>query len=595
MDNQAPVIPSPPSRPSPPTIFTRTYEDDFHFLVPNEDMSTNERKDRSRYMSEEVQLKQMLTSAQLEAIQLHEPKPGSIVWHKTPSGGNPAWLEVTAEQLQSINCLQPLLRCREKMLQKDFQLTLATICKEVRRNYANEKGTTYEWGLTIQPNKKPSSIQLSSITRESAKPDSATEVKEIYRALLDICSKAAGAFIPELDGKGRDKRRLANASLLPGSESNKYFTSMQINFSSVYEGLSSLKKFGLLHPDMHDDPTMLTALIVLSHSPPNYTNGRFTVTSLGISAPLRVCSIYFVSARFFHCGTGHGESSVPEGSPLELPELTPGMIPDLLPAEDYPFRRLNIPVYADYRLLEPQFKWLNKELYTEKGAVIFADIHEHYKWMVAHYIVHEPEILGRIQYTATHSTLTYQAANNVTAEGSGPEQMCQAAITCKKLDNEDPFTRQLRNGDVNHYLRLFAYKDPETGATRCPSRQHVIETLEAVDTPNSEFDNLKKEFEASYCGTKGGGEVQWTLLGERGTTWNAEIDMIPSNPGWDAGSSAVSLEQLSEAGSLAFAANKVRAAANGILGDAVVRLSRDPSEPDEEAKAAKKRKRVAKK
>ena len=595
MDNQAPVIPSPPSRPSPPTIFTPTCEDGFHFLVANEDMSTNERKDRSRHMPEEVQLKQMLTSAQLEAIQLHEPKPGSIVWHKTPSGGNPAWLEVTAEQLQSINCLQPLLRCREKMLQKDFQSTLATICKDVRSNYANEKGTTYEWGLTIQPNKKPSSIQLSPITRESTKPDSVTEVKEIYRKLLDICSKAASAFIPELDGKGREKRRLANASLLPGSESNKYFTSMQINFSSVYEGLSSLKKFGLLHPDMHDDRTMLTALIVLSHSPPNYTNGRFTVTSLGISAPLRVCSIYFVSARFFHCGTGHGESSVPEGSPLELPELTPGLIPDLLPAEDYPFRRLNIPVYADYRLLEPQLKWLNKELYTEKGAVIFADIHEHYKWMAAHYIVHEPEILGRIQYTATHSTLTYQAANNVTAEGSGPEQMCQAAITCKKLDNEDPFTRQLRNGDVDHYLRLFAYKDPETGATRHPSRQHVIETLEAVDTPNSEFDNLKKEFEASYCGTKGGGEVQWTRLGERGTTWNTEIDTIPSNPGWDAGSSAVSLEQLSEAGSLAFAANKVRAAANGILGDAVVRLSRDPSEPDEEAKAAKKRKRVAKK
>jgi hypothetical protein len=600
MDSQAPAVPSPVSRPSPPTIFTRIYEDDFDFLVPNENMSTNERKLRSHLMSEEVQLPQMLTSAQLNAVQLHEPRPGAIIWHKTASGGNPAWLEVTAEQLQSINCLEPLLECREKMLHKDFQAEIAAICKTARGDYPKQKGTTYEWGLTIQPTKGQSSIQMSHIQRESATPNSTTNANKIFCTLLDVCSKAADKFLPEFAEKGRDKRRLAKASLLPGSPVNKYFTSMQVNYSKVYEGLSSLKKFGFLHPDMNDDPTMLTALIVLSHSPPNYSNGRFNVTSLGVSAPLRLCSIYYLSARFFHCGTGHGESSVPDGSPLEIQGITPGLIPDLLPKDDYPATRLTIPVYADKRLMEPKFKWFNQELYTEKGVVIFEDIHPHFKWMMAHYIVHEPEILGRIQYTAAHYTLTYNAAKDVTAEGSGPDQMRQAAISCKPDKKEDPFTLQQRNADVDKYVKLFAYKDPQTGANCYPPRQHAIDTLEAVDTPNPEFENLKQEFEASYCGTTGGGEVQWTRLGERGTMWNAETDKVPSNPEWDAESFAVSLEQLSEAGSLAYAANKVKTAANGLLADAVVRLSRDPAEPDEEAKEAKnstekKRKRNAKK
>jgi hypothetical protein len=210
--------------------------------------------------------------------------------------------------------------------------------------------------------------------------------RKIFCDLLETCAKAASAFIPEFDGKGRDKRRSAKGSLLPSSWNNAYFTSMQINFANVYAGLGSLKKFGLLHPDIHDDVTILTALIVLSHNPPNYCNGRFNVTSLGISAPLRLCSIYYVSAENFHCGTGHGESSIPEDSPLKFDYMPPGIIPELLPTEDYPYKRLIIPVYADWRLMEPKFKWLNKELYTKSGAVIFQDEHEYYKWMVIHYI-----------------------------------------------------------------------------------------------------------------------------------------------------------------------------------------------------------------
>jgi hypothetical protein len=66
------------------------------------------------------------------------------------------------------------------------------------------------------------------------------------------------------------------------------------------------------------------------------------------------------------------------------------------------------------------------------------------------------------------------------------------------------------------------------------------------------------------------------------------MDTIPSNPGYQAGDSAVGLEQLNAVGSLAFAAQKVKAAANGIMDDAVVRLSRDPFELDDEAKESRK-------
>lgn len=208
--------------------------------------------------------------------------------------------------------------------------------------------------------------------------------------------------------------------------------------------------------------------------------------------------------------------SIPKESPLELPKVTSDLIPDLLPREDYPYRRLTIPVYADWRLMEPTFKMLNKEIHTDKGLVIFQGVHEQFKWMMCHYIVHEPEILGRIAYTASHSALTYEAAKDLAKEGSGPEHMCQAAITCKPKDQDDPFTLQPRNGDVDHYLRLFSYTDPETGETQHPPRELAVETLEAIDTPNLEFEQLQKEFEEDYCGTKFGK----TASGEDGNTVN---------------------------------------------------------------------------
>lgn len=234
--------------------------------------------------------------------------------------------------------------------------------------------------------------------------------------------------------------------------------------------------------------------------------------------------------------------------------------------------------------MEPEFRWLNKELYTRKGEIIFEDTHEHYKWMMNNYIVHEPEILGRLQYTATHSELTYEGTKDTAGEGSGPEQMCQAASTCKVKFNEDPFTSQVRNGNAEHYVRLFVYTDPATGEPRSPPIQLAIDVLAAVDSPNPEFEQLKKEYEAIYCGSafskkKDGGAIDWIRQAEDRTNWDPAMDAIPSNLGFEAGDSSVPLEQLATAGFLAAAAMKLKAVANIVVAEAVPWLSRHPSQP----------------
>ena len=94
-------------------------------------------------MAESLTLPQMLTSAQHEAAGTFEPKPNSLVWHATESGGNPAWLEVTAEKLEEVGCLEPLLQIRKKMLHVDYQAKLAALCQKAWPGYAERNGTTY--------------------------------------------------------------------------------------------------------------------------------------------------------------------------------------------------------------------------------------------------------------------------------------------------------------------------------------------------------------------------------------------------------------------------------------------------------------------
>jgi hypothetical protein len=47
-------------------------------------------------------------------------------------------------------------------------------------------------------------------------------------------------------------------------------------------------------------------------------------------------------------------------------------------------------------------------------------------------------------------------------------------------ENEDPYVPQPRKGNPDHYVRLFAYKDPTTGGTIYPSRELAVDALEAV-------------------------------------------------------------------------------------------------------------------
>jgi hypothetical protein len=111
--------------------------------------------------------------------------------------------------------------------------------------------------------------------------------------------------------------------------------------------------------------------------------------------------------------------------------------------------------------------------------------------------------------------------------------------------------------------------------------------LEAIDTPNLEFEQLQKEFEEDYYGTKfgktasgeGGSAVNWIPLGQQQPKWNPETEKVPSNPNWEAGDSEVNLEQLAETGPLAYAGMKLKAAATSIVDNTVPRLLHNPSEP----------------
>ena len=200
-------------------------------------MDTNERKEQSCLMNVEVQQTYLLSSAQLEAAGLFEPQPNRLTWLNTESGGLPGFGQVTADKLQEWGFLDRLLVIREKLLHKDYQPMLADICRRANSKYEEQSGTTYQAGVTIQPHFGPSSCQLGPISRA----EDETGVKEILRELMQICSEVLLRFVPEINERGRDVRKLAKGSLIPFSKKN-LFTSAQLNWTFPEKSLSSSLK-----------------------------------------------------------------------------------------------------------------------------------------------------------------------------------------------------------------------------------------------------------------------------------------------------------------------------------------------------------------
>ena len=428
-------------------------------------------------MNAEVQQTHLLSSAQHEAAGLFEPQPNRLTWLNTESGGLPGFGEVTADMLQEWGFLDRFLVIREKLLHKDYQPMLADVCRRANSKYEEQSGTTYQAGVTIQPHFGPSSCQLGPISRA----EDETGVKEILRELMQICSEVLLRFVPEINERGRDIRKLAKGSLIPLSKKN-LFTSAQLNWTFPEKSLSSsLKKCGSLHPDKNDWPFAMTGMINFSHLPENYSQGRLYLTPFNTVMPLRPLSIYFFSARNFHCSIGNGYYLVPEHSPLRLP-TTPGLISALQPSDNYPFTRLTIPIYTDTRLIEPRFQYLNPELYVweDGGNKLYSSQLDHHNFLVSYYIVHEPEIRTRIAARNWKILINGIAAQSKGAEektwasripsqapGSGPALLCYAFRTCEhyKIDPKTWAPRVAASfslpGDT---APLCVYVDPATGA-----------------------------------------------------------------------------------------------------------------------------------
>ena len=551
-------------------------------------MDTNERKEQSCLMNVEVQQTHLLSSAQLEAAGLFEPQPNRLTWLNTESGGLPGFGKVTADKLQEWGFLDRLLVIREKLLHKDYQPMLADICRRANSKYEEQSGTTYQASVTIQSHFGPSSCQLGPISRA----EDETGVKEILRELMQICSEVLLRFVPEINERGRDVRKLAKGSLIPFSKKN-LFTSAQLNWTFPEKSLSSsLKKFGSLHPRQEQ------LAIRYDRHDQFFTFARKLLSRRALLDTLQHChATQAIIDLFFLCSklslfrwqwlllSPRTFSSSPPNNPWSYSSSQP--------SNNYPLTRLTIPIYTHTRLIEPRFQYLNPELYVweDGGNKLYSSQLEHHNFLVNYYIVHEPEIRTRIAVRHWKTLINGIAAQSKGAEektwaskipsqvpGSGPAMLCYAFRTCEhyKIDPKafDLRTNIPRNGIVDHYLGLFSWIDTETRQRMYPDRQNVIDILKALDSRNEEFEQLKEEQDKLYCGTtfinkKGAnskkGAAKWVPVAE--PNWDAKKDRIPSNPNWKGPVNGVPLEQLCTAETLAIEGTNLASAAAKVAND----------------------------
>lgn len=105
-----------------------------------------------------------------------------------------------------------------------------------------------------------------------------------------------------------------------------------------------------------------------------------------------------------------------------------------------------------------------------------------------------------------------------------------------------------RNGDPNHYVKLFQWTDPTTGEVLYPSIKLAAEALEDYGKPNPEMLELKNTVMSLLCGTKqtkkrkvDGADAADDEDRTRGIEWthqdlkhvfDPETETVPDNPYW---------------------------------------------------------------
>lgn len=373
-----------------------------------------------------------------------------------------------------VDRLAPL---RAQALSKEFRDALMDVEAHVLPVY----GTRFSIGLTAAPTHARDSLFLSRISKADEETDARAFVEELTRVVVDATKLA----LPDLGGDGRELRWWQVASLTVGAKENHLYANVQLNYTEEGQPLSnSLKgKFGNVHRDALNDPCVLTAVVSLSHLSEDYFGGRFNITSLNLTTPLRPYEIVLFPGRLYHCSTAFGPYSVPRGSPLRLPPPQKDLIPSLPKGTEHV--RLVTPMWSTLRLMTPQLRWPRAELYEDGAEVAFEDKKHHHEWMMHFYILHEPEIYIRL------------GGQLSSKRGNGPEQLQRAFHTTKIGEDFATILEAAssipRNGDPSHYVRLFEYRDEITSKLVSPDRDRAVKALEVIGKDNPEYKSFAQD------------------------------------------------------------------------------------------------------
>lgn len=128
-------------------------------------------------------------------------------------------------------------------------------------------------------------------------------------------------------------------------------------------------------------PTGYSGLCMMGHYDDDHFAGCFNLTPLGLTTVIGNCEIALFPAKLWmHCSSGSGTHDVPSHDPRRLP---PSPLDHLtaLPNRT-PFMRLNVVVFPNKRCLNPTWRQVHHELYSEKGRDIFSSTRAHQGWMM---------------------------------------------------------------------------------------------------------------------------------------------------------------------------------------------------------------------
>ncbi|KAH7390189.1 hypothetical protein BKA64DRAFT_757318 [Cadophora sp. MPI-SDFR-AT-0126] len=492
----------------PKRIFSITEKEEKVVLVRHPAMTQAERKLRSTRIPTILQETHLTTSRQLMKDAAVELIPNRLYEVEFPSnfGGSGevgSVIKLSMEKLQELGLLDEFLEVRAELLHKDKLHFL--------QGY--------------QMKKKAGSILFSNLQRRQDEWNG----KSINDRLMKLVSKATKMVIPSISGGGREERWHAVASMTPYWEDNQEVTSIQLNYtpqaSSVKE---SIKKFAVSHTDTGDDPTGYSGLCMMGHLDDDQFAGRFNLTPLGLTTLIGKCEMLLFPAKLWiHCSSGSGTYADPPNDPRRL---SPSPLDHFtrLPKET-PFMRLNAIMFPNKRCLNPTWRQIHPELFSDKGRDIFPSTRAHQECM-----------LDRAKATRRGVDPAQKNYEDINAKMEENDDKVERAARAAGLLCEDPKVKAARGRKENTANdKLRDEHNAEERDLELPSQECARKTVEWSGKPNKKFPNLLDKDKYLDCGTRVSNvprgsvipKVTWTNPGfDR--KFNRVTDTSPGYPTW---------------------------------------------------------------